>query len=581
MYNISNSTNNNKYGGFEMSFDGEFQYKAASLRSSELTNNIGRSGQRALLYATGMDEEDMKKPLVAVVNSYSEIVPGHMHLKDLAAQIKLGIAEGGGVPREIGTIAICDGLCQGHSGMRYPLPSRDLIADSIEMAVQAHCFDAMVLIASCDKIIPGMLMAAARINIPAIIVTGGPMLPGNVGGNDLFCSSELREYPGRVEAGKITVDEMKRAEEATLPTCGSCAHLGTANSMCMLSEVLGMALPGAGTAPAVSNRRRRIAKKSGRQVMELLRRGITPRMILTRETLLNGVAGAMATGSSTNLVLHLMAIAHEAGVDLSLNDFDRISREVPFICNLQPSGKYPIASLDAYGGIQTVMKNIESRLHKDSLTVTGMTLGELLDRATPVENDVIKTMERPQKSEGGIAVLYGNLAPESAVVKQSGVNPSMYHFKGKARVFNSMEETDAAITAGEIQPGTVIVIRYEGPKGGPGMREMLSTTALIMGRGMDSDCALVTDGRFSGATHGPCIGHVSPEAAQGGPIAYVEDGDEIEIDITNRKLSWSITDEELARRKANWKPLEKPMGAALRKYAAHVQSAAKGAIIEV
>lgn len=564
-----------------MSFDGEFQYKAASLRSSELTNHIGRSGQRALLYATGMDEEDMKKPLVAVVNSYSEIVPGHMHLKDLAAQIKLGIAEGGGVPREIGTIAICDGLCQGHSGMRYPLPSRDLIADSIEMAVQAHCFDAMVLIASCDKIIPGMLMAAARINIPAIIVTGGPMLPGNVGGNDLFCSSELREYPGRVEAGKITVDEMKRAEEATLPTCGSCAHLGTANSMCMLSEVLGMALPGAGTAPAVSNRRRRIAKKSGRQVMELLRRGITPRMILTRETLLNGVAGAMATGSSTNLVLHLMAIAHEAGVDLSLNDFDRISREVPFICNLQPSGKYPIASLDAYGGIQTVMKNIESRLHKDSLTVTGMTLGELLDRATPVENDVIKTMERPQKSEGGIAVLYGNLVPESAVVKQSGVNPSMYHFKGKARVFNSMEETDAAITAGEIQPGTVIVIRYEGPKGGPGMREMLSTTALIMGRGMDSDCALVTDGRFSGATHGPCIGHVSPEAAQGGPIAYVEDGDEIEIDITNRKLSWSITDEELARRKANWKPLEKPMGAALRKYAAHVQSAAKGAIIEV
>ena len=564
-----------------MDFDKEFQYKEPSLRSSELTNRIGRSGQRALLYATGMDEEDMKKPLVAVVNSYSEIVPGHMHLKDLAEQIKLGIAEGGGVPREMGTIAICDGLCQGHSGMRYPLPSRDLIADSIEMAVQAHCFDAMVLIASCDKIIPGMLMAAARINIPSIIVTGGPMLPGNVGGNALFCSSELREYPGRVEAGKITVDEMKSAEEATLPTCGSCAHLGTANSMCMLSEVLGMALPGAGTAPAVSNRRRRIAKKSGRQVMELLRKGITPRMILTRETFLNGVAGAMATGSSTNLVLHLMAIAHEAGVDLSLNDFDRISREVPFICNLQPSGKYPIASLDAYGGIQTVMKNIESKLHKASMTVTGQTLGELLEKANPVENDVIKTMERPQKSEGGIAVLYGNLAPESAVVKQSGVNPSMYQFKGKARVFNSMEETDAAITAGEIQKGTVIVIRYEGPKGGPGMREMLSTTALIMGRGMDNDCALVTDGRFSGATHGPCIGHVSPEAAQGGPIAYVQDGDEIEIDITNRTLKWNVSDEELARRKENWVPLRKPMGPALKKYAEHVKSAAEGAIIEI
>ena len=304
-------------------------------------------------------------------------------------------------------------------------------------------------------------------------------------------------------------------------------------------------------------------------------------MILTRETFLNGVAGAMATGSSTNLVLHLMAIAHEAGVDLSLNDFDRISREVPFICNLQPSGKYPIASLDAYGGIQTVMKNIESKLHKASMTVTGQTLGELLEKANPVENDVIKTMERPQKSEGGIAVLYGNLAPESAVVKQSGVNPSMYQFKGKARVFNSMEETDAAITAGEIQKGTVIVIRYEGPKGGPGMREMLSTTALIMGRGMDNDCALVTDGRFSGATHGPCIGHVSPEAAQGGPIAYVQDGDEIEIDITNRTLKWNVSDEELARRKENWVPLRKPMGPALKKYAEHVKSAAEGAIIEI
>ncbi|MBQ7197255.1 MAG: dihydroxy-acid dehydratase [Synergistaceae bacterium] len=551
------------------------------MRSHELTNNIGRSGQRALLYATGMDEEDLKKPFVAVVNSFTEIVPGHMHLKDLAEQIKLGIAEGGGVPREMGTIAICDGLCQGHLGMRYPLPSRDLIADSIEMAVQAHCFDAMVLIASCDKIIPGMLMAAARINIPSIIVTGGPMLPGNVGGNSLFCSSELREFPGRVEAGKITPDYMKQAEEATLPTCGSCAHLGTANSMCMLSEVLGMAMPGGGTAPAVSNRRRRIAKRSGRQVMELLRKGITPRMILTREAFLNGIAGAMATGSSTNLVLHLMAIAHEAGVELSLDDFDRISRKVPFICNLQPSGKYPIASLDSNGGIRAVMKNIKSQLNLDTLTVSGKTTGELIEEVEAVENDVIKTMERPQKSEGGIAVLYGNLAPESAVVKQSGVNPSMYKFKGKARVFNSMEEADAAITADEIHKGTVIVIRYEGPKGGPGMREMLSTTALIMGRGMDNDCALVTDGRFSGATHGPCIGHISPEAAAGGPIAFVQDGDEIEIDITNRTLKWNVSDEELARRKKDWTPLEKPMGPALKKYSAHVSSAAQGAVIKL
>ena len=319
-----------------MDCDWDFQLKNPGLASSELTNGVARTGQRALLYATGMDEEDMKKPFVAVINSFSEMVPGHMHMRELAEQVKYGILEGGGIPRETGTIAICDGLCQGHCGMRYPLPSRDLIADSIEMVVQAHHFDAMVLIPGCDKIIPGMLMAAARLDIPAIVVTGGPMLPGNVGGNPLFCSSELREFPGRVEQGSCTVEEMKKAEEAALPTVGSCAHLGTANSMCMLTEVLGMSLPGCGTAPAVSNRRKRIAKQSGRQVMELLRRGITPRQILTREALLNGVAGAMATGSSTNLVLHLLAIAHEAGVELTLDDFDRISREVPFVCNLQP-----------------------------------------------------------------------------------------------------------------------------------------------------------------------------------------------------------------------------------------------------
>lgn len=564
-----------------MNFEQDFTFKSTSLRSSTLTNSIARAGQRALLYATGIDEHDLTKPLIAVVNSYSEIVPGHMHLRDLAEQTRLGIAEAGGVPREVGTIAICDGLCQGHSGMRYPLPSREVIADSVEMVVQAHCFDAMVLIASCDKIIPGMLMAAARINIPAIIVTGGPMLPGNVGGNELFCSSELREFPGRVEAGKLTPGQMKDAEKLTLPTCGSCAHLGTANSMCMLSEVLGMALPGGGTAPAVSNKRRRIAKQSGRQVMELLRRGITPRMILTREAFLNGITGAMATGSSTNLVLHLMAIAHESGVNLSLDDFDRISREVPFICNLQPSGKYPIASLDSHGGIQAVMKNVEAKLHTDTLTVTGRTTGELLADALPVEDDVIRSLERPQKPEGGIAVLYGNLAPAGAVVKQSGVNPLMYKFRGKARVFNSMEEADEAITAGTIGKGTVIVIRYEGPKGGPGMREMLSTTALIMGRGMDNDCALVTDGRFSGATHGPCIGHISPEAAQGGPIAFVEDGDVIEIDITARKLTWFVSDDELAKRKEGWSPVVKPVGPALKKYAAHVKSASEGAVIEI
>lgn len=557
------------------------EFKNTNLRSSELTNGLLRCGQRALLYANGMDEEDMKKPFVAVINSFSEMVPGHMHLRELAEQVKNGIWEAGGVPRETGTICICDGLCQGHNGMRYPLPSRDLIADSIEMVVEAHHFDAMVLLAGCDKIIPGMLMAAARLDIPAIIVTGGPMLPGNVNGNELFCSSELREFPGRVEKGEMTLEEMLEAEKITLPTVGSCAHLGTANSMCMLTEVLGMSLPGCGTAPAVSNRRKRIARASGRRVMELLKENLTPRKIMTRDTFLNGIAGAMATGSSTNLVLHLMAIANEAGVHLTLDDFDEISRKVPFICNLQPSGKYPIVSMDACGGIPAVLKNIESQLHRDVMTCTGQTMGERLDQTTPVENDIIKTMEKPQKAEGGIAVLYGSLAPDGAVVKQSGVKPSMYHFKGKARVFNSMEETDKAVSQGLVAPGSVIVIRYEGPKGGPGMREMLSTTSLIMGRGMDEEVALVTDGRFSGATHGPCIGHISPEAAAGGPIGLVEDGDEIEIDIENRALDLHVSEEELTRRREHFVPVVKPMGPALKKYAAHVSSADRGAIVEV
>ena len=563
-----------------MSFEDDFLFKDPSYRSSTLTNGIGRSGQRALLYATGMDEEDLKKPFVAVIGSFSEMVPGHAHLRELAEYVCQGIIEAGGVPRRSETIAICDGLCQGHKGMRYPLASRDLIADSVEMVVEAHHFDAMVLLPGCDKIIPGMLMAAARLDIPTVVVPGGPMLPGNVDGNPLFCSSELREFPGRVEAGIITPEYMKKAEKLTLPTVGSCAHLGTANSMCMLTEVLGMGLPGSGTAPAVSNKRKRIAKASGRAMMELLRNGITPRKILTREALLNGVAGAMATGSSTNLVLHLMAIAHEAGAKLTLEDFDRTSREVPFICNLQPSGKYPIASLDASGGIPAVLKTVEPRLNTGVMTVTGKTLGELLAICEANPDDVLKTLEAPQKPEGGIAVLYGNLAPKGAVVKQSGVRESMYRFTGKARVFQSMEEADAAISADTIEKGTVIVIRYEGPKGGPGMREMLSTTALIMGRGMDQDVALITDGRFSGATHGPCIGHVSPEAASGGPIAFVEDGDVIHIDITNRTLSIDVTEEELARRREGWTPLYKPRMTALAKYAALVTSADTGAVVD-
>lgn len=564
-----------------MDFEKEFTLKDPKYRSATLTNGLGKSGERALLYATGMDEEDLKKPFVAVIGSFSEMVPGHMHMRELADAVKMGVIEAGGVPRVSETIAICDGLCQGHPGMRYPLASRDLIADSVEMVVEAHHFDAMVLLAGCDKIIPGMIMAAARVNIPTIIVTGGPMLPGFVEGNPLFCSSELREYPGRVEAGITSVEKMKAAEMAALPTVGSCAHLGTANSMGMLSEVLGMALPGGGTAPAISLKRRRIAKDSGRKVMELLEKNIRPRDILTRQTLLNGVAGAMATGSSTNLVLHLLAIAHEAGVELTYGDFDEISRKVPFVCNLQPSGKYPIASLDNAGGIPAVMKTIRYALHEDSMTVTGKTVGEMLQTVEVHPGDVLKTLENPQKAEGGIAVLRGNLAPKGAVVKQSGVNEKMYKFRGKARCFDSMEEADAAISAGTIEKGTVIVIRYEGPKGGPGMREMLSTTALLMGRKMDLDTALVTDGRFSGATHGPCIGHVSPEAVTGGPIAFVRDGDIIEIDIPNRSLTLEVSEEELESRKEGWQPLMKPRLPALAKYAALVGSSDTGAIVDI
>ena len=559
----------------------KFKLKDPKYRSSILTNGLGKSGERALLYATGMDEEDLKKPFVAVIGSFSEMVPGHMHMRELEEAVKQGISECGGIPRVSETIAICDGLCQGHEGMRYPLASRDLIADSVEMVVEAHHFDAMVLLAGCDKIIPGMLMAAARVNIPTVIVTGGPMLPGYVDGNPLFCSSELREYPGRVEAGITTVEKMKAAEQAALPTVGSCAHLGTANSVCMLSEVLGMALPGGGTAPAASLKRRRIAKESGRKVMELLEKGITPRQILTRETLLNGIAGAMATGSSTNLVLHLLAIAHEAGVGLSLDDFDTISRKVPFVCNLQPSGKYPIVSLDNAGGIPAVMQTIHYALYGKSMTVTGKTVDEMLENVVPEPGDVLKTLENPQKKEGGIAVLHGNLAPKGAVVKQSGVNEKMYQFRGRARCFDSMEEADAAISGNTIKKGSVIVIRYEGPKGGPGMREMLSTTALIMGRKMDLDVALVTDGRFSGATHGPCIGHVSPEAVSGGPIAFVQDGDWISIDIPNRTLTLEVGEEELEHRKVGWKPVIKPRLPALAKYAALVGSSDTGAYVDI
>jgi len=550
-------------------------------RSGELQNGLERAAHRALLYSMGLDEKDLGKPIIAVVNSFNEIVPGHIHLRELADYVKQGVYEAGGIPREFDTIALCDGLCQGHKGMSYPLPSRDLIADSIEMMVEGHQLDAMVMLPGCDKIVPGMMMAAARLDIPAIVVPGGPMAAGKYKDLDAITLTDIREIIGRIQVGKMSQSELSAAEMASLPTVGTCAMMGTANSMGTLSEVLGLALPGCSTALAVSASKRRYAKQSGRRIVEMLKEGLTPRKILTREALLNGIAATMAIGSSTNTVLHLMAIANEAGVELTLNDFDRVSRQVPYLCNIKPSGKYPMQVLDENGGVPAVLKAIENKLDTSQLTVTGKTLAELLQNVDKVENDVIFPASAPRNEEGGIVVLYGNLAPDGAVVKKSGVKPSMYQFRGRARVFHSMEDASAAVSGDRINKGDVIVIRYEGPKGGPGMREMHMTSSLLVGRGMDESCALITDGRFSGSTRGPCIGHISPEAAAGGPIAAVEEGDFITIDIPNRMLTLEVSQEEIQRRLALVKPLIKPRTPSLAKYAALVTSADKGAILQL
>ncbi|NME35870.1 MULTISPECIES: dihydroxy-acid dehydratase [Fusobacterium] len=553
----------------------------SNYKSGELTNGIERSAHRALLYSTGLDTDDFKKPLVAVVNSFTEMVPGHIHLKEIVEYVKQGIIEAGGIPREFSTIALCDGICQGHKGMRYPLPSREIIADSVEMMIEAHHFDAMVMLPGCDKIVPGMIMAAARTNIPTIMVPAGPMLAGKYKDKDVITLTDMREFIGKTQTGHLTPEELLEIEKVALPTYGSCAMLGTANSMCCLCEALGLALPKAGTALAVSSERRRIAKNSGKRIVEMIKENLNSRKILTREALLNGISMTMAMGASTNTVLHLMSIANEAEVKLSLKDFDEISRKVPYLCNIKPSGKYPMSVLDENGGVYSVLKAIESKLEKNHLTVTGKTLVENLKDVPLVENDVIYPISTPKNDEGGIAILFGSLAPDGAVVKKSGVKPSMYNFTGKARVFHSMEEASYAVSNDLIKPGDIIVTRYEGPKGGPGMREMHMTTSLLVGRGMDESCALVTDGRFSGSTRGPAIGHISPEAAAGGPIAIVEEGDTITIDIPNRRLDLNVPKEEIERRLRNFKPIYKERTPSLAKYAELVTSADKGAILKV
>ena len=547
----------------------EAKFKFSEYRSGELVNGIDRAAHRALLYCTGLDTDDLHRPLVGVVNSFTEMVPGHIGLRELADYVKQGVWQAGGIPREFSTIALCDGICQGHSGMRYPLPSRENIADAIEMMIEAHHLDAMVMLPGCDKIVPGMI-------IPA-----GPMLAGSWKDRDCITLTDMREFIGQTEVGKMTEDELLEIEKHALPTYGTCAMLGTANSMSFLSEILGLALPHSTTAPAVTSEKRRYAKQSGKRVVEMIAEGLTARKILTRAALLNGVRAVMAMGASTNTVLHLMSIAHEAGAELTLEDFDRISREVPYLCNIKPSGKYPMEVFHAHGGVQAVLKAIAPKLDPSQRTVTGKTVLENLAEVPLVQDDVIFPLEKPKKPEGGLAILHGNLAPDGAVVKKAGVKPVMYQFTGKARVFDYMEDACKAIQTDEITPGTVIVLRYEGPKGGPGMREQHMVTSLLVGRGMDESCALITDGRFSGSTRGPAIGHISPEAAAGGPIAAVQNGDEITIDIPNRTLQLHISDEELAERLRHVKPLIKPRTPSLAKYAALVTSADRGAILEI
>lgn len=549
-------------------------------RSREITEGRERAAHRALLYAIGLTREEMSKPLVAIANSWNEIVPGHIHLRSLGEAVKEGVRSAGGTPLEFDTIAICDGLCQGHVGMSYPLPSRDLIADSIELMVEAHRFDAMVLISSCDKVVPGHLMAAARINIPSIVVTGGPMEPGGYNGRSITLT-DTREFVGATEVGKLTDDELAEVERIACPGPGSCAMLGTANSMAIIAETLGMSLPRCATAHALSDAKRRLAYESGAQVVRLLREGLKPSRILTKDAFENALAVDVALGGSTNTLLHLPAIAKECYLRIDLDEFDDVSRRTPQVSAIKPSGPWTLRDFDDAGGVPAVMKVLAPLLHLDSLTVTGKTVAENLSDALVVNAKVIRGLENPIHPHGGLVVLKGNLAPDGAVVKQSAVDQGMMRHSGPARVFESMEEAVSALQKRRIQGGEVMVIRYEGPKGGPGMREMHMVTSILMGMGMGTSVALVTDGRFSGSTRGPCIGHISPEAFEGGPIALVRDEDTIDIDIPSRRLNIRLPEEEITKRSKEWRqPPPKVKRGILRRYALLAESPNRGAYLK-
>ncbi|NPV54957.1 MAG: dihydroxy-acid dehydratase [Firmicutes bacterium] len=554
------------------------------MRSDMVKKGLERAPHRSLFKAMGYTDEELERPLVAVVNAASEIIPGHIHLDDIVEGVKAGIRAAGGTPVEFPAIGVCDGIAMGHEGMKYSLATRELIADSVECMVRAHGFDAVVLVPNCDKIVPGMLMAAARLDLPAIVVSGGPMLAGRYEGKNIDLNS-MYEGVGAVAAGKMTGEELARMEDVACPGCGSCSGMFTANSMNCLVEALGIGLPGNGTIPAVSAARRRLAKRAGAKVMELLERGITPSMILTRAAFENALTVDMAMGCSTNTALHLPAIANEVGIRIDLDMINDISGRTPHLCSLRPAGPYHIQDLDEAGGIPAVMKELAGKglLHLDVLTATGAPLGEVLDGAPGrrADSDVIRGADRPYHMDGGLAALKGSLAPDGAIVKKSAVKDEMLVHRGPARVFDSEEDANRAIMGGAIKPGDVVVIRYEGPKGGPGMREMLGPTSVIAGMGLDDSVALITDGRFSGATRGAAIGHVSPEAAEGGPIALIRDGDIISIDIPNKRLDLEVSDAELDVRRAGWRaPEPRVKKGYLARYARIVSSASQGAVVE-
>jgi dihydroxy-acid dehydratase len=548
------------------------------MKSDAVKKGVERAPHRSLLYALGCTREDIDKPFIGIVNSFTEVVPGHIHLRGIADAVKEGVRAEGGVPFEFNTIAVCDGIAMNHAGMKYSLPSRELIADSIEIMAEGHAFDALVFIPNCDKIIPGMLMAALRLNVPAIFVSGGPMLAGHLNGKKIDLNNVF-EGVGAFTAGKMTEAELTTLEQQACPGCGSCAGMFTANTMNCLTEALGMGLPGNGTIPAADARRRALARKAGQQVLKLLKDNIRPRDIITSDAICNAFTVDMALGGSSNSVLHLMAIASEADIPFKLATVNEISQRTPYLCNLRPIGPHHIEDLDMAGGIPAVMNEVKSLLKLKSKTVTGKTLGDNIAGVKNLNSEVIRSIKTAHSATGGLVILFGNLAPEGAAVKKAAVAPEMLVHRGPARVFDSEEEATKAILAKQIKPGDVLVIRYEGPKGGPGMREMLTPTSLITGIGLEKEVALITDGRFSGATRGASIGHVSPEAASRGPIAAVKEGDMININIPEYKLDVELSDKEIADRLKKLPDFQPRIKTGyLRRYAEKVSSASTGAV---